>query len=145
MCPKGKRVRNETNRRYCVAGGWCLPVRVGLFHEADLPFRIHFCGFGNCVTPRRRGGAFQQRSVLIQIRTPQFSICCHSVGCGTTNRAPSATQSATRNLFCFLGLGLRACSPYLHRRDCATPKPRKKKQKRYDFHRFSFPFLCSHK
>jgi hypothetical protein len=50
-----------------------LPVRVGLFHEADLPFRIHFCGFGNCVTPRRRGGAFQQRSVLIQIRTQPFS------------------------------------------------------------------------
>ena len=65
-----KRVRNETNRWYCVAGGWCLPVRVGLFHEADFPFRIHFCGFGNCVTPRRRGAAFHQRSVLIQIRTP---------------------------------------------------------------------------
>src|SRR4029453_15022780 len=65
----GKAVRNETNRWYCVAGGWCLPVRVGLFHEADFPFRIHFCRFGNCVTSRRRGGAFQQRSVLVQIRT----------------------------------------------------------------------------
>jgi hypothetical protein len=50
-----------------------LPVRVGLFHEADLPFRIHCCGFENCVTPRRRGGAFQQRSVLIQIRTPPLN------------------------------------------------------------------------
>ena len=48
-------------------------MRVGLFHEADLPFRIHFCGFGNCVTPRRRGSAFQQRSVLIQIRTPPLN------------------------------------------------------------------------
>ena len=47
-------------------------MRVGLFHEADFPFRIHFCGFGNCVTPRRRGAAFHQRSVLIQIRTPPF-------------------------------------------------------------------------
>ena len=47
-------------------------MRVGLFHEADFPFRIHFCGFGNCVTPRRRGAAFHQRSVLIQIRTPLF-------------------------------------------------------------------------
>jgi hypothetical protein len=49
-----------------------LPVRVGLFHEADFPFRIHFCGFGNCVSPRRRGGAFQQRSVLIQGHHPSI-------------------------------------------------------------------------
>ena len=54
--------------------------------------------------------------------------------------------------FAFFGLGLRACSPYLRRRDCGPPKPRKKKQKRYDYacavlivHRFPFSFLCSHK
>ena len=44
-----------------------MPVRVGLFHEAGFPLRIHFCGFGNCVTACRRGGAFQQRSILIQL------------------------------------------------------------------------------
>jgi len=77
---------------------------------------------------------------------------CHSIGCGTVSQAQSATQTATRNLFCFLGLGLRACSPYRHRRDCGAAKPGKKKQKRYDYgcavviiHRFLFSFLCSHK
>jgi hypothetical protein len=56
-----------------IGGIVLLAVRVGLFHEAGFPFRIHFCGFGNCVTPRRRGRAFQQRSVLIQIRTPPLN------------------------------------------------------------------------
>jgi hypothetical protein len=77
---------------------------------------------------------------------------CHSVACGTVSQTQSATQLAMRNLFCFLGLGLLACSPYLHRRDCGAPKPRKKKQKRYDYgcavvivHRFPFSFLSSHK
>jgi hypothetical protein len=49
-------------------------VRVGLFHEADFPFRIHFCDFGNYVAPCRRWAAFYQRSVLIQIGTPPDAI-----------------------------------------------------------------------
>jgi hypothetical protein len=76
----------------------------------------------------------------------------HSIGCGTVSQAQSAMQSAMRNLFCFLGLGLRACSPYRHRRDCGAPQPGKQKQKRYDYgcavvivHRFPFSFLCTHK
>src|SRR5262249_937310 len=66
--------------------------------------------------------------------------------CGTPARMPSATQSATRN--CPVGFGFRACSPYRRGRDCGTPKPGKKKQKRYDYacavliiHRFPFPLL----
>ena len=62
----------------------------------------------------------------------------------------SATQSAMHN--CAVGLGFRVCSPYRHGRDCSTPKPGKKKQKRYDYacavlidHRFPFSFLCLHK
>jgi len=55
------------------------------------------------------------------------------------------TQSAMRNLFRFLGLGLRVYSPYRHCRGCGSRQPGKKKQKRYDYgcavlivHRFPF-------
>ena len=69
-----------------------MPVRVGLFHEADLPFRIHFCGFGNCVTPRRRGGAFQQRSVLIQIRTRPLNFRSAAIRSAMVRRAKRNQQ-----------------------------------------------------
>jgi hypothetical protein len=54
---------------------------------------------------------------------------------GTYVRAGRSEQSnrAMRNLFCFVGLGFRVCLPYRHRRDCAAPKPGKKKQNRYDY------------
>ena len=61
-------------------------------------------------------------------------------------RMQSETQSAMHN--CAVGLGFRVCSPYCHGQDCGTPKPRKKKQKRYDYacavliiHRFPFSLL----
>jgi len=58
-----------------------------------------------------------------------------------------------RNRLCAiapLGFGFRACSPYRRGRDCGTPKPGKKKQKRDDYacavliiHRFPFPLLLT--
>src|SRR5262249_52384161 len=73
---------------------------------------------------------------------------CHSVVCGMTNQMQSATQSAMRN--CPVGFGFRVCSPYRHGRDCGTPKPGQKKQKRYDcayavlvIHRFPFSLLLT--
>jgi hypothetical protein len=36
------------------------------------------------------------------------------------------------------------CSPYLHRRDCGTPKPGKKKQKRYDYGCAILILHCNH-
>src|SRR5215475_1922375 len=45
--------------------------------------------------------------------------------------------------------GIRVCSPYRHGRGCCTPKPGKKKQKRYDYaravliiHRFPVFFVA---
>jgi len=77
---------------------------------------------------------------------------CRLVACGTASRMQSGTKSTMRNLSRFLGLGLPVFSPYRHRRDRGAPKPRKKKQKRYDYactvltvHRFPFSFLCLHK
>lgn len=65
-----------------------------------------------------------------------------------TGQTQSATQSAMRN--CPVGFGFRVCSPYRHDRDCGTPKPGKKKQKRYDYacavlviHRFPFSLLLT--
>ena len=55
-----------------------------------------------------------------------------------------------RNRLCAIAPSVwefRLSSPYRYGRDCGTPKPRKKKQKRYDyacavliFHRFPFSF-----
>jgi len=72
----------------------------------------------------------------------------HSADYRMVNRMQSATQSAMHN--CAVGLGFRVCSPYRHGRDRCTPKPGKKKQKRYDYaravliiHRFPFSLLLT--
>jgi hypothetical protein len=70
-------------------------------------------------------------------------------GCGTAGHK----RNQQRNRLCAiapLGFGFRVCSPYRHGRDCGTPKPGKKKQKRYGYacavlviHRFPFSLLLT--
>src|SRR5262249_8479328 len=63
---------------------------------------------------------------------------------------PDAVSDAIGYALLHRWFGFRVCSPYRHGRDRGTPKPGKKKQKRYDYacavliiHRFPFSLLLT--
>ena len=97
-----------------------------------------------------RSGANYREADAVKTSTASilFPMCCQWIACGMPNQMQSATQSAIRN--CPVGFGFRVCLPQRLGRDCGTPKPGKKKQKRYDYacavlviHRFPFSLLLT--
>ena len=90
------------------------------------------------VRPRKDKRGFDLISDALPFSRPSY---------GDANAISNAKRLCAIAPFSF---GFRVCLPYRHGRGCGTPKPGKKKQKRYDnacavlvIHRFPSPVLLT--